>query len=323
MPSWLSKLRLGRILYWGWHRPRGLLVTSIRAGGPLEQRRTARGQQAMRRAAGSALPPLLPPPPDTPAVPVHVLTGQKLWYQTAFMLHSLARFQPVHIVVHDDGTLKGECLANLRRVLPSARFVPADETAALLETLLPAKRFPTLRRRREELVLFRKLIDVHLGATGWRLFLDSDMLFFRQPTLLSQWLAKPDRAIHMTDVVRAYGYELDLLAELAGRPVPDLVNTGILGLRSEAVDWERLERQCRVLVERAGTHYYQEQALAALHLADHPHSALPRSDYLVLPVPPEALECRAVVHHYVAGSKSWYFRHNWRRFQANGATGKS
>ena len=24
-------------------------------------------------------------------------------------------------------------------------------------------------------------------------------------------------------------------------------------------------------------------------------------------------DCKAVMHHYVAGSKPWYFRHNWRR----------
>jgi hypothetical protein len=32
-----------------------------------------------------------------------------------------------------------------------------------------------------------------------------------------------------------------------------------------------------------------------------------------MPVPPEARDCRAVMHHYVAASKRWYFQHNWQR----------
>ncbi len=120
----------------------------------------------------------------------------------------------------------------------------------------------------------------------------------------------------MTDAVRSYGYEMALLDELAAGPVPDRVNTGILGLPSDRIDWERLEHWCRTLVERGGTHYYQEQALVALLLSGLPHAALPAADYVVLPSADEAVACRAALHHYVAGSKQWYFRHNWRRVQA-------
>lgn len=120
-----------------------------------------------------------------------------------------------------------------------------------------------------------------------------------------------------TDIQNAYGYPLELLRELAGQPVPERVNTGLIGLRSEEIDWDRLEYWCRTLIERQGTHYYQEQALVALLLAGRRHCAAPPTDYVTLPRPPEASECRAVMHHYVAGSKRWYFRENWRRVLAD------
>jgi len=306
------KFGLGRALYYSWHWPRAKIAESIREGGPIGQTRTALGRRAMAAAARD-LPPLPPPKPGDSRVCVHVLTGRQLWYQTAFMLHSLARFEPVSVVVHDDGTLRGAPRAALQRLAPFARFVTAAEAEAHLDRVLPRDRYPTLRSRRAELVLFRKLLDVHAGETGWRLFLDSDMLFFRRPEQLLAWLAAPAQSLHLIDAERAYGYELSLLAELAGQAVPDLVNTGVLGLRSDTIDWDRMEHWCHTLIARAGTHYYQEQALIALHLATRPHLALPREDYLVLPEPPEASECRAVLHHYVAGSKRWYFRHNWRR----------
>ncbi len=313
MPPALRKAGLGRLAYRLYYAPLGAIRQSIKAGGPLAQWRTARGRAAMERAARDRLPPLPAPAPNAPATTVHVLTGRTLWYQTAFMLHSLARFQPVRVVVHDDGTLAGAPAAALARIIPWATFIAAADADETLGRVLPRARHPFLRARRDELVLFRKIMDVHAGETGWKLFLDSDMLFFRRPDAVIDWLRTPARAIHMIDVERAYGYDLALLSHIAGRPVPDLVNTGMLGLRSEAIDWDRLEQACRTLIEKAGTHYYQEQALVALHLATQPHATFPRPDYLVRPEPPEATDCRAVVHHYVAGSKRWYFRQNWHR----------
>jgi len=50
----------------------------------------------------------------------------------------------------------------------------------------------------------------------------------------------------------------------------------------------------------------------ALCLSETPHAALPRTDYLVLPDETEAHKCRAILHHYVARSKRYYFRENWQ-----------
>lgn len=311
MRSLAKSLGLGRLAYHLYHRPAGVIADSVRAGGPVEQWRTARGRAAME-AAADRLPPLATPSADAPVV--HLLTGKRLWYQTAFFLSSLGRHLPVQPVIHDDGRLDPATVDRLRQVLPFATIVTSAESEALLDRHLPANKFPFLRARRDELVLFRKILDVHVGATGWRMFLDSDMLVFRRPDLLIDWWRAPNQCLHMTDVARAYGYDLPVLSALAGAPVPDLVNTGILGLRSEAIDWERMEWWCRTLIERHGTHYYQEQALIALHLASQPRAAIPRADYVVLPDEAEARHPRAVLHHYVAGSKRWYFQINWHAF---------
>ncbi|HVW19738.1 MAG TPA: hypothetical protein VHC86_00840 [Opitutaceae bacterium] len=265
----------------------------------------------MLSAARGLLRPLPPPGPEAPEI--HLLTGRSLWYQTAFFLRSLQRFLPVRPVIHSDGSLEGSALASLRRVVPFARFVAPAESEERVDQFLPRSRFPSLRSRRDSLVLFRKLLDVHAGAQGWHLFCDSDMLVFHPPRALAEWLDGPSGAVHMTDVERSYGYELSLLEELAGGAVPDLVNTGILGLPSHRLDWDWLEYGCRALIERAGTHYYQEQAVVALALARLPHAALSPAEYRVLPDEVEARSRTAAVHHYVAGSKRWYFRENWRQ----------
>src|SRR5665213_3999033 len=103
MRTLLKRLGLGRVLYYGWHWPRGEIAISARAGGPIEQWRTACGRAAMRRAAGS-LPPLVSPGPP---IELHLLTGRRFWYQTAFCLWSFARQagRPVAPVVYNDGSL--------------------------------------------------------------------------------------------------------------------------------------------------------------------------------------------------------------------------
>jgi len=216
-------------------------------------------------------------------------------------------------VVIDDGSLTPDCYAPIARLFPRARCIGEREVLGRLETSLSASRFPSLRERRKTFPLLRKLTDVHAGGHGWKLFVDSDILFFHRPNLLLDWVDHPGNPLCATDVEYAYGYPIELLNELAGRPVQERLNTGLLGLRSDDIDWDRMEHWCRTLIDRAGTHYYQEQALVALYLAGRTHARAPLEDYVTFPRSPEAAACRAVMHHYVATSKRLYFQRNWRR----------
>ena len=246
---------------------------------------------------------------------VQLLTGNKYWYQTAFCLHSLGQVAGREIVpvVHDDGSLKPEQVEVYRRICPKTKLESRAEIEQRVERVLPRGKFSILRKRRDELPLIKKITDIHAGREGWRLFLDADLLFFRKPEFLLDWWDRPGRSIHAVDVINAYGYPLEVLKKVGGRPVPEKVNTGITGLKSDEIDWEKMERWCRALTVEYPAHYYQEQALVALHLAEREGEAIPAQDYVTLPEPPEATERRAVMHHYVDLSKKWYFRENWRR----------
>lgn len=312
MRSILKRLGLGTLLYHSYHHPLALLQKSIREGGPLEQRRTESGRVAME-AAASSLSPI-----DSVAkgaLELHVLTGRRYWYQTAFCLWTLARHagQPVAPVIYDDGTLSSEYRGPLEKIFPLARFVMQSETIDRLDRVLPASRFPSLRERWLHYPNIRKLTDVHAGGSGWRLVIDSDLLFFRRADFLFDWLENPSRPLHAVDVDDAYGYSPHLLRSLAGNRIPERVNVGLCGLRSEAIDWDCLEHWCASLLEKEGAHYYLEQALVAMLLSSQDCAIAPAHNYVTLPALPEALECKAVMHHYVAESKRWYFQTNWKR----------
>jgi hypothetical protein len=268
----------------------------------------------MERAAAH-LPPI--GATDAAAAEVYFLSGSKFWYQTCFCAWTLLRHSdlPIRPVVLDDGSLDDSMQAALQRVLPSVRFELLPAIEERLDCALPTERYPTLRRHRLVYPHLRKLTDVHAGLTGWRLVLDSDMLFFRRPTLLLDWLRQPQRPTQMVDVAPSYGYPTQVLDDLAGAPLAERLNVGIIGLMSDAIDWERLEHWCRTLLERHGSHYLLEQGLTAMLLAGQSCAVMPERDYVALPSAEEVRQPRAVMHHYVAESKARYFRHGWRRAQ--------
>lgn len=305
------KAGLGRAAYYAWHWPVNRLVDSLRNGGPVRQWRTVRGRAEMEAAAARL--PLLADASGRP-LELHILTGRRFWYQTAFCLWTFARHtrRPLKPVIYDDGSLETRYSESLKRLFPHARIVTQAETLAMLEENLPAARFPVLRERWQNYPNIRKLLDVHAGKSGWKLVLDSDLLFFRRPDLLVNWLDAPHNPLHAVDCTTSYGYSRALMDDLAGNPVADLVNVGLTGLDSGSLEWDRIEHWCRVLIDREHAHYYLEQALVAMLVAGRPCTVAPRDEYVTLPVEPEARQCSAVMHHYVADSKRWYFQHCWR-----------
>lgn len=301
----------GKLLYRFWYQPVGKIADVVAAGGPLEMYRTKRGQTEMETAARTL--PLLPEFPDRP-LHVHLLTGNRFWYQTAFCMWSFAQRarRTIAPTLYDDGTLLTEQWITVKKLFPLAELVSREKSLAKLNQFLPVSKFPTLRERWINYPNIRKLIDPHIGGTGWQLVLDSDLLFFRSPGFLIDWLEQPDRPLHAVDCKTCYGYSQQLMEQLAGKSIPDLINVGLTGLESSSINWGRMEAWCRDLIERERTSYYLEQALIAMLLAGQDCAIAPAADYVTHPVPPEVHECRAVMHHYVANTKRHYFQRNWR-----------
>ena len=313
----------GQLLLRFYHTPIGKMRDSLRHGGPFVVRETERQRREMEITAAAF--PALPEFPGRPPVTLHLMTGRRFWYQTVFCLHSFAAAAQttVRAEIYDDGSIDTNCTAQLTRLGPGVRIHYIGELRAKLDAHLPAARFPVLRERWLNYPNIRKLIDVHLGSVGWKLVIDSDLLFFRRPDFLLNWLAAPNRILHAVDCTESYGYSRPLLQELAGAPIPPLVNVGLCGLRSDALDWEELERWCATLHAREKTTYYLEQALVAMLAARAPCAIAPAADYVTLPSRAEVLIPRAVMHHYVDTAKRWYFRHGWRHITLPGGASSS
>lgn len=281
--------------------------------------RSWRGRRSMEQAARDLGSQSVPADSQAPGAEFHFLTGRDYWFMTAFCAATLLRHagSPLRIVLDDDGTLEDEHLRTLRLLLGDVVVHDAASIESMLDRALPAGCHPILRARRAEYPHLRKLTDVHAGQQGARVVLDSDMLFWRRPDALLDWIAKPTGCLCMTDCQDSYGYSFGLMEELAGAPVPRRLNVGIVGMDSATIDWQAVERWAGEMLRREGSSYYQEQALTAMLMAGHEARFLDAEDYVVCPKAQEAAHPHAVLHHYVAESRHAYLQTAWRRALAD------
>jgi hypothetical protein len=287
---------------------------SIREGGPIEQWKTRNGKEAMRQAATELRP--LDRSPEDPQGPlkVHFLTGKDHWYQTLFCFVSLQRFVDSRVtpVLYSDGSLSEPYREQVRRVVPWVEIRTQKDIEERLDDALPRDQYPLLREWREIQPLTRKITDLHAGGKGWKLLLDSDMLFFRRPDFLIEYLRQPERPCFMVDVRTTYGYSPQLRYRLVENTIPEAANIGIFGLKSDEIDFDRLQYWLRVLVDEEDRSYNITQALSSLLFAQHECTAFPPAEYVVHPSLSEGKSPTATLHHYVASSKQAYFQYAWR-----------
>jgi hypothetical protein len=289
-------------------------LARMRRWGPRAYFRIEAWKRQMEEAA-YRLPALQPKDAALPPLEVWFLTGRRFWYQTAFCVWSLAHHSQRRLTLHlaDDGTLTPELEQALRRLFPDGTTHWRQACQEKLEQLLPASKYPTLHQRWHDYINLHKLTTPHLGASGVQLVLDSDMLFFRRPEELLDWWDQPQGPCLMTDCEESYGYSRQLMEELAGAPIPSLLNVGICGLNSEIIDWEEVEYWCTKLVKSEGTSYYLEQALVAMLAARCTPAVMNCTSYITYPSLQQILASQGILHHYVADSKPGYFGKAWKQ----------
>lgn len=298
----------GRIVYLLYHYPRQLWRDGWRW-----HFEASRGRKGLAEAV-SRLEPEVEPAGEP--VRLHYLTGKRYVPLTSIALVSAQRTfgRPIAPVLVDDGTLDSADHAAFLRLFPRAVVQTADETAARLDARLPASRFPFLRKIRLGYLHLRKLTDVHVGASGSRVVLDSDVFFLHRPEAV---LAAADagRPFFMQDCQSSYGAPVETLTALAGRSVHPTLNVGLYQLDSDKIDWDFAEACARQLIHRHGFSYYLEQALTAVLLARQDAGPLPR-DYLVYPTPDQARAGRETAYHYVDRAYLLLYRYGWRQVLA-------
>lgn len=290
--------------------PRSTWRTYKRFGGYWAYRQMLQARDKMKAAAND-LPPVLS---HSDGFPVYFLTGANYLYQTLFCIQSLARVtqEKFHFILVDDGSFTTSHLQQIARQLPGAECISHDQINDYLQSSLPAEEYPALNQKRKVYPHIKKLTDIYaLPGNDWKLVLDSDMLFWQNPTEIIEWLKNPAQPLHMLDCVESYGYSHKLMSALCGSEVPDLLNVGAIGLNNRVINWTDIESWIQEMEAKEGFSYYLEQALTAMIVGNKPATVLGRERYCVNP---DTLnDNKAALHHYVDLSKKIYFNQAWQK----------
>ena len=291
--------------------PKSKLNTYKRFGGYGNYRKMMDGSKKMRSAVHDLPVSVV----CTAGLPVYFLTGEKYIHQTLFCINSLLKVskEKYHFFLVDDGTFNDAIIDLTAKKLPGATIVTTEQINENLANYLPPDKFPVLNFKRKTYPHIKKLMDIHtISPMGWKLVLDSDMLFWKEPTAINNWLKQPDRPIHMVDSEESYGYKTALMQEICGEIIPSLLNVGVIGLNSADLKWEKLEEWIQLLEEKEGTSYYLEQALTAMIVAATDAVVLNKNDYKVNPTQLDLELESNILHHYVDLSKAIYYKKAWK-----------
>jgi len=247
-------------------------------------------------------------------LPVYFLTGKKYLYQTLFCIQSLAKVtqQRFKFILVDDGSFADDIIIQIKMLLPGCEIITRAIIDQNLKKFFSEDKHPHIYKKRAVYPHLKKLTDIHtIPGNDWKLVLDSDMLFWNEPSAIIEWLKHPSVPIHMLDCVESYGYSRTRLQQLCNSNIPNKLNVGVIGLRSSDINWQDIDSWIHQLEEKESASYYLEQALTAMLIGDANSIVLDKERYIVNP---DTLNKRQdVLHHYVDLSKKMYFTQAWKK----------
>lgn len=302
-------MMLQKIINQLYRYPKSYWKNIQRFGGFISYRKMMLARKQMQKAS-KKLPPIIS---YKDGFPIYFLTGKSHLYQTLFCAYSLFKVtnEKIQFTLVDDGSFNEELIQQALQQMPNVSLVLKTEIEKNLESILPKNEHPYLHHKRKVYPHIKKLTDIHtLNPNTFKLVLDSDMLFWNEPTEIINWLKNPNGALYMLDCDESYGYDRDLMQRLCGFEIPKLMNVGAFGLNSDIINWNNLESWCKTLEEKQGASYFLEQALSAMLIANENKTILIREKYIVNPNDDNL----GTLFHYVDLSKEKYFNSDWKYF---------
>lgn len=227
---------------------------------------------------------------------IHALTCERDWVDLIWSLKSLFSVSDVRfrLCIHDDGSLRQEGLAALRYHFPDARVISRGDADKKVGHMLG--NHPRCLALRQSNNLSLKVFDFLSYLESDRLFLlDSDILFFRRPTVLLQRIGDQEytRNTLNRDWGMGYSVEPQNVQDILDFPFQSHINSGLGLIHRESYDLDDFERWLEVPGILSHSHRI-EQTLVALASSKFGHEFLP-NEYDVLA---QSTKTNETVKHY-------------------------
>lgn len=247
---------------------------------------------------------------------IHVLTSELDWLNLVWMLKSFYRFSSCSysLAIHDDGTLLTTTKEQLRQHFPNARIIERNIADKVINEQL--SRLPLSMAFREKNPLALKVYDFAFFLDSPRmLLLDSDILFFANPTELIRRIE--DLSYRLSTLNKdwqvAYTVRPPEIQRYVDFPIVDQINSGLGLLHKDTVRFEAIEQYLRI-PGVIGHHHQIEQTLIALACSEHGFEFLPNEyDVRVNDGNPD-FPCR----HYTGPIRHLMYKYGMRHLVKNG-----
>lgn len=197
---------------------------------------------------------------------VHMLVSSRTWDAGLLAACSLERHSGRRwpFVFHDDGSLSNEACERIAEVFPDARCISRHAADGRSGQFLAGH--PKCLAHRSNHNLFLKFFDFFAFAEGERfVVLDSDVIFFRRPAALVDWLDANSRdAFYNEDTKEKYCIPRGKLVEGLGLEVWPRFNSGLVLLPRAAANLDLAERLLTTFEANAHHPQFFEQTLYAV-----------------------------------------------------------
>lgn len=199
-------------------------------------------------------------------VSLHMVLSQRMMEMGMLTLRSLEfhtrrQWAPF---IHEDGSLTDADVARLQENFPDARIIRRAAADQALEEALAA--FPACRENRRKHNWFLKNFDTwHYAPHGRYIVIDSDIVFFRRPELLLQWISSPDEKVWlMEDTNEKYALPRAGIEAEMGFPLWKKVNSGLDLMPRAAFDPALAEKFLSRCAPKAEKFQFLEQTFFAV-----------------------------------------------------------
>lgn len=179
---------------------------------------------------------------------LHVLICKKDLWMLIWSLKSFLFFSELipRIVLHEDGTLDNDSIKKIKTIFPKAEIIERAEAEHLLKQLPEYnKTIKKFRERGHAMIL--KLVDILFLSSGkYIMTLDSDILFFKTPRLISDFVnGKLPYDAMISGVPGKGGFKIAVDQTYIKKHKLDLdrlsaMNAGLVVLRKNALNYDKL-----------------------------------------------------------------------------------
>lgn len=197
---------------------------------------------------------------------IHVLTYEKDWLNLIWALKTFYHYsgRRYALCIHDDGTLTDDHRATLQHHFPDARVI--DRPTADRHVLTTLANHPRCLEFRKTNHLSPKVFDFAAYLESDRmLLLDSDVLFFAEPTALLQRIEDPNYRLNSVnaDVASAYTVDPAIIQQQFGFELIERFNSGLGLIHKTSLNFDWIE-EFLALPTILGHFWRIEQTLYAL-----------------------------------------------------------